>query len=143
MTGLRKSIKARADVVLAIVGSVSLADNAEAEAKIENAIRRYKPSRIVSGGAAGIDTMAIEAAKRKGIAHTIHFPGKQAWGRGEPNGFEARNRLVAEDCTHLVRIVASDTKTYGSGWTRDRAHELGKIHETHVVNVAAVKGEAG
>src|SRR5690348_8728135 len=49
---------------LAIVGSVDLAGNAEAIAHIERALDKYQPTLVISGGADGIDTMAVRAASR-------------------------------------------------------------------------------
>lgn len=119
---------------LAIVGSVTLAGNAKALEIIEAALDRFKPRRVVSGGAVGIDTMAREAAERRGIPVTEYKPKVQAWLRGSPDGFEARNRLIAQDCSTLVRIGAANSQTYGSGWTRDLAYGLGKEVWSFVVD---------
>jgi hypothetical protein len=43
-----------------------------------------------------------------------------------PGGFKERNLRIAVACDELVRIVAHGTRTYGSGWTRDRAAAMGK-----------------
>lgn len=110
---------------LAIVGSVSLDGDREAADVIEMALDWYGPTVVVSGGARGIDSMAIAAAKRRGIEPREYRPKVQAWLRGSPDGFWARNQKIAGDCDVLVRIVAADSKTYGSGWTRDRAKERG------------------
>lgn len=116
-------------VRLAIVGSTSLAGNAEAERIIEDALDRYDPVVVISGGAEGIDQMAADAARRRGIEVIEHLPARRSW----EGGFKPRNLLIARDCTHLVRIAASDAKTYGSGWTRDRAADMGRPTENHVV----------
>lgn len=113
---------------LAIVGSVSLAGNAEAARLIEEALDKYQPTLVVSGGAKGIDSMAVQAAKRRGIAFKEYLPKTQNWA-----GFKPRNLLIANNCDALVRIVARASKTYGSGWTRDRAKERGVPTEEHIV----------
>lgn len=112
-------------VRLAVVGSTSLQGNADAARVIEDVLDRYKPDAVISGGALGIDTMAVQAARARGIECVEHFPGERGWERG----FKPRNLRIAHDCTHLVRIVAAGSKTYGSGWTRDRAAEMGKPTE--------------
>ena len=106
---------------LAIVGSVSLAGNARAEYVIGRALDRFSPTRVVSGGADGIDKMAASAARSRGIEVTEYLPAEPNWERG----FKPRNMLIAGDCDVLVRIIARGSKTYGSGWTRDRAKEVG------------------
>lgn len=115
---------------LAIVGSTSLAGNAEAVAVIERVLDQYRPTLVISGGAEGIDTMAAEAAKRRGIEPLIFLPKYRSWPY-----YKARNMLIVEACEALVRIVASKSKTYGSGWTRDYAVKLGKPTEEHVIRV--------
>jgi len=107
---------------LAIVGSVSLAGNADAYAIIFQVIRDYAPSEIVSGGADGIDSMAVEVAAFLGIPFREYRPKNARWA---PEGYKERNLLVAGGCERLVRIVAAGSRTYGSGWTRDRAAERG------------------
>lgn len=118
---------------LAIVGSVSLAGNAEAGRIIDDVLARYQPQYVVSGGAKGIDTMAAEAARIREIVVVEWRPKVQQW--GGPGGFKERNLKIAQDCDALVRIVASDARTYGSGWTRDRAKEMGKPTEEFIVAV--------
>lgn len=121
--------------VLAIVGSVSLAGNAEAEAVIERVLDAHRPEAVVSGGADGIDTMAVEAAKRRGISAFEFRPKTRRW----HDGFRPRNRQIAEACDALVRIVAANSTTYGSGWTRDRAKEMGKPTEEYVIAIGGAE----
>lgn len=116
---------------LAIVGSVSLHGNPVAQAVIEDVLARYRPSDVVSGGARGIDTMAAEAWKlRSGRDAIVFLPKVRRW----EDGFKPRNLLIAQTCDALVRIVAKDSATYGSGWTRDRAAEMGKPTEEIVID---------
>lgn len=120
------------EVRLAIVGSTLLAGNAEAQEIIEKVLDEFKPSMVVSGGADGIDTMAANEARWRGIPVREFKPTIRRWdGKG---GFKERNEEIADLCTHLVRIVSSKTKTYGSGWTRDRAKAQGKPTRDYVVN---------
>lgn len=115
---------------LAIVGSVSLAGNGEAREAIEQVLDRYRPALVVSGGAKGIDSMAAAAAKRRGIPVKEYLPAVPSW----EGGYKPRNLLIAQNCDALVRIVAVGSTTYGSGWTRDRARELGKPTEEIVIH---------
>lgn len=115
--------------VLCIVGSVSLAGNAEAIQRVEEVLDRLQPRKVISGKAPGIDTIAELAAKRRGIPFEGFPPAKKRW----RDGFMPRNLKMAETCTYLVRIVASNSTTYGSGWTRDRAREMGKPTEEFVI----------
>jgi hypothetical protein len=126
----------KAPVVLAIVGATELQADQRAVNLIENAIERYGPSLVISGGAPGIDTMSIEAADRRGIPWREYLPDVKSWegkwfddgdqGSHWLKGFKDRNLEIAEACTHLVRIAFKKSKTYGSGFTRDAAARLGK-----------------
>lgn len=118
-------------IVLAIVGSTLLAGNEKAQAIIESVLDEFKPSQVVSGGADGIDTMAAETARARGIDVKEFKPLVKRW--AGPGGFEERNQQIADACTHLIRIVSSLTTTYGSGWTRDRAKEQGKFTRNYIV----------
>lgn len=115
-------------VRLAIVGSVSLDGNPQAAEIIQKVINKYHPTLVVSGGAPGIDTMAVNAARLKGIPVKEYTPSGQGW-----SYYKRRNLMIAQNCDRLVRIVARDSKTYGSGWTRDRARELGVPTEEYLV----------
>jgi len=116
---------------LAIVGSIALAGNQEALAVIERVLDQYQPDQVISGGAKGIDTMAKEAAARRGILVIEYLPRHRRWA-GE-GGFMERNQIIAETCDRLVRIAAKGVRTYGSGWTRDRTKYLGKPTEEYVI----------
>lgn len=110
---------------LAIVGSVSFTDPQawqEAERLIRAAIKNLKPDKVISGGARGIDQLGVRIAKELGIPTEEFLPKNQRWA---PEGFKERNLLIAKSCTHLLRISSKESKTYGSGWTHDRAKELG------------------
>ena len=81
---------------------------------------------IVSGRSpkGGVDIMAANAANGLGL-ELLEFPPKH--NRWRPEGFEERNLLIARRCDRLYRIATRDSKTYGSGWTADRAEEMGKL----------------
>jgi hypothetical protein len=117
-------------IILAIVGSTKLspAQEVKVNSLIEEAIEKYHPFAIISGGADGVDSLAEWVAQRHELPCIVCKPAKQSW-----LFFRPRNLLIAEICTRLVRIVRADSTTYGSGWTRDRAAEMGKPTEEHVV----------
>lgn len=113
---------------LAIVGSTSLDGNSKATQIIRRVIDRYQPTLVVSGGAKGIDSMAVKMAQLKGILTIEYLPEHKGW-----TFYKKRNLLIAQNCDRLIRIAAYDSKTYGSGWTRDRAKELGIPTEEFLV----------
>lgn len=129
-------------MILAIVGSVRLEGSLEAYRIIAEEITQFSLGRnalhsaphIVSGGARGIDsmaievTLAIESVLAIGLDYTEFLPAGNSWPY-----YKVRNLRIAEACDELVRIVSPKSKTYGSGWTRDRAREMGKICREFVV----------
>lgn len=125
--------------VLAIVGSLSLEGNDEAEQLIRNILTTRLAAcpiaKVISGGARGIDSMVVTIAKGMGIPTEEFKPKRQAWLRDSPDGFWARNIKIAQECDELVRIVASDSRTYGSGWTRDLVRGMGKPTENFTIQV--------
>lgn len=110
---------------LAIVGSTNVTEEQlkTAKAIIQGILIFYMPQVVISGGAKGIDSLAEDEALLLNMKTVIHYPLNQKWA---PNGYQARNIKIAEDCTHLLCIRTQQSTTYGSGWTADRAEELGK-----------------
>ena len=115
---------------LAIVGSTRLSDHQEEAARriIGREIEAREPSAIVSGGADGVDTLAENMGRQYGLPVIVCKPALQRWEQ-----FKVRNLLIAELCDELVRVVKKDSKTYGSGCTRDRAQEMGKPTEEYKI----------
>lgn len=114
---------------LCIVGSVCLEGSDEAYRIAGEAILRYYPALVISGGAAGVDTIAETAALGLGYPFKKFPPEGKGW-----LWYKKRNLAMAKACTRLVRIVSKRSKTYGSGWTRDRAAEMGKPTEEFVLD---------
>lgn len=106
---------------LAIVGSKNVS-SPTASRIIMLLLELYKPAVVVSGGAVGVDTLAYLCALELGIEPVVFRPATADW----ETGYKPRNMLIAQDCTALVRIGKEVSQTYGSGWTRDRAAQLGK-----------------
>lgn len=124
--------------VLAVVGSVFFVDpdwETKAELIIREEIERYAPTLCVSGGAIGIDTLFRQIAfgygYDRGEGNFIeHLPKHRRW---KPDGFQARNILVAQQCDRLVAIRCHASKTYGSGWTHDYAKKIGKTTRMEII----------
>lgn len=114
---------------LAIVGSVDLTEKQREDAQwlISVILRGYGGSRkikVISGGAQGIDQMAIAAAW--GLETQEILPDVDKWDPPGQRGYKARNIEIAQECDELIAIRSLQSKTYGSGWTADYAEKLGK-----------------
>jgi hypothetical protein len=114
--------------IIAIVGSTKFADPTAEQRVIEIIEARLdyhpKPDALVSGGAAGVDSIAEKLAAQRDLVTIIHRPIAHSW--AVPGGYRERNLWIAEDCDYLVRIACHTSSTYGSGYTADRAEALGK-----------------
>ncbi len=76
---------------------------------------------VISGGAEGVDTIVEEVAHETGVRFVKYLPDGNTW-----EHYRKRNMRIAEDCDLLLVIRYKDSKTYGSGWTRDYAKKIGK-----------------
>lgn len=111
---------------LAIVGSQAKSwkgfeHEQEAIRVIEHAIQFLEPDLIISGGANGVDSWAIQVAQEFDIETREFPPEAECWA-----AYKARNAQIAEACNKLVVIRSQHSLTYGSGWTADYAWKLGK-----------------
>lgn len=113
---------------LAIIGTRRFADP-DAERRARAIIRMAvgplcHGDMVVSGGAkSGVDAWAEEISAELGKEIRIYLPEHPRW---EPDGYKARNILIARDCTGLLAIRCAHATSYGSGWTADFAEQLGK-----------------
>lgn len=80
-----------------------------------------KPIEIVSGGALGIDSLAVGWARLNGIPEKVF---KADWFRGRQAGFE-RNVRMAEYADSLVAIW--DGRSLGTRHMIETMEKLGKI----------------
>lgn len=94
---------------------------------VEAHIAMLEPDRVISGGAPGVDTIAMEVALDLGIPFTPFTPMHQRW---KPDGFEARNLEIANRCTHLFAVRYHASLTFGSGWTALQSERMGKPTKT-------------
>lgn len=88
---------------------------------IQHYLDLFRPSLVVSGGATGIDSLAIDVAEHNKIPFIEYLPASKDW-----PGYRARNLQIAEECDIMVCIRCHMATSYGSGWTADRAKEMGK-----------------
>jgi hypothetical protein len=123
------------DDVLAIIGSVEFSNDHRAGYAAHNFIHNYvvdnPPNKIISGGAAGLDTIGITIANILDIPFKNYYPENPHW---EPNGYKARNIEIAQVCTRLLSIRHFNSRTFGSGWTANHAEKLGKNVERYMCN---------
>jgi hypothetical protein len=129
--GARPVVKA--EVRLAIVGTRVLAcpgDLDRVRARVAVAIRRLQPAVVISGGADGVDKAGQDVAEGMGYSEAagtlIVFRPRAGRFHG-PGGYRERDEQIAQACTHLLRAGCQAAVTYGSGWTADRAEQLGKV----------------
>lgn len=113
--------------VLAIVGSEHWPAGAELRVKalIREELEKTRPDMVISGGAPGVDTWAVEVAEQMNIPYDYqsYLPEKRQWA---PRGFKARNIKIGRACTRMLCIRSGLATRYGSGWTADFTSKLDK-----------------
>lgn len=80
-----------------------------------------RPDVIVSGGARGIDTLARQYAKVRGIELIEFLPDYESYGRRAPL---VRDREIVDDCDSVLAFW--DGKSRGTKYTMDYARRRGK-----------------
>lgn len=137
------------ECVLAIVGANDV-PNYAAESIIRQYILEHKPMMVVTSNDLGVATLATSIATELGLLVTEFQSTVDAWASNEtgeistmpdgsvlhctvPGGYQTRNTAIAGACTCLVRIVATNSKSRNSEWTRDYAQNLGKQVFNHVI----------
>jgi len=106
---------------LGVIGTRLVKDKELIKAIITYYIKKHKPLTVISGGAEGVDSIAEEVTHFLDIPFIAYLPEGNKWG-----DFEKRNKQIAEECDMLLVIRYSESKTYGSGWTRDYAMKIGR-----------------
>lgn len=107
--------------MIAVIGSRNLKVN----------IEEYIPdnvTKIISGGATGIDTLAAEYADGHGIPITVFLPEYCRYGRAAPL---IRNRSLVDAADSIIAIW--DGKSRGTKYTIDYALKLGKPVRVYMV----------
>jgi len=125
---------------VAIVGtSINLTENEERDIRQFISIilkSRYSSDHttVISGGAKGVDSLAIEVAQGLGFKTKIYHPKKQQW-----EYFKRRNLQIAKDCDelHCISVPVHNNECYhheepephektAGCWTLNKAKELDK-----------------
>lgn len=90
---------------------------------------------MISGGAKGVDSMAVDIAKRLGFRTHVRYPEKQEW-----RYFKIRNLKIAKECDEILCFTL-ETKEQGcyhhkhtekphlrtgGCWTLEKVREMGK-----------------
>ena len=105
---------------VAIVGSRSGVSEVAVRSFVERLYGKYPNALIVSGGAKGVDSWAVDEAEHLGLA-TLVFPAE--WDRfGRSAGFR-RNRTIVDNADV---VVAFTTGSRGTAHTIDLARSAGK-----------------
>lgn len=121
--------------ILTIVGSQDLTLHQQIEVKriCNREIFDYQPIKLYSGGAVGVDKIAVGCAAVLQVDWEEYLPTDEDL---ELTGFaryKPRNMKLAAICDRLVCIRSIQSRTYGSGWTADYAEKLGKQVERYTV----------
>ena len=82
---------------------------------------KFIPDTIVSGGAKGADTYAMDFARRHGLKLIVFFPDYKKYDKQAPL---IRNKLIVEECDCLLAFW--DGQSRGTKFTLDYAIEKGK-----------------
>lgn len=76
---------------------------------------------IISGGAKGVDTLAADEARRRGLEVVEFRPDYAKFGRAAPH---VRNSAIVANCDRLVAFW--DGKSRGTAGTIDKARRNGR-----------------
>lgn len=139
---------------LAIVGtSKPMTENEERDSRqfIANTIKQYIDNygfhylEIISGGASGIDNIAIEIAKGLDVNTMEYLPDDENW-----IGYKKRNLQIADECDRLICITVKrrndkeqmcyhhnphqDHRKTAGCWTMRKAEELGRPVELVIID---------
>ena len=117
------------NTVLGIVGSRALEGSVNAYKIIQDYIEAFKPDKIASGGARGIDNMAIEVALALGYSEDdliIHLPQPENPGRAAYIfALFERNTWIVRDSDKILAITVPGGSS-GTQNTIDKAIKAGK-----------------
>jgi len=116
-------------VRLAIVGSRNFTDQEFFNECMSKFVKEYgSPTKIISGGARGADTLAEEYAKREGIILTIHNPDWELHGK---SAGPIRNALIVKDCNIVLAFPSKNGR--GTQDTIKKANDANKKVVIHWV----------
>lgn len=130
---------------IAIVGSSKITDKEDPHVRqicTEILAHYMSPNNlIISGGAKGVDTIALEIANKMGFRIKEYLPNGRSW-----DFFKKRNMNIVNDCDRLYCITTpvhfikcfhhskpQDHEKTAGCWTMKKAKELGKFTKLFVV----------
>ena len=131
---------------IAIVGSSHLSENEERDVRqfCAGIIKTFSSDVvIISGGAEGVDKIAIEVAENLEYETQVYPPKEKKWDPPTKDGYKARNMKIAQDCdilycfptklktTPCYHCKVLDHEVTGGCWAMKYAKSLGK--KTHLV----------
>jgi hypothetical protein len=112
-------------MVVAVIGSRNILDGRI----IESALSGYVATKIVTGGAVGVDSIGMEYAKKNNIELLVFLPEYEKYGRGAPL---VRNKKIVESCD--IVLAFWDGKSKGTKNTIDYANKIKKPVEIKIVD---------
>jgi len=125
---------------LAIVGSRMLEGHPRLNATIRDVLLTYRPRKVISGGARGVDRAAAEIAEARGIPTQVFRPWPKAQGRQAfAIAASERNQQIV-DAADLVVAIIGDGKSNGTRDTLRRAARSGV--PTQTIRLARVEAAA-
>lgn len=107
---------------VAVIGSRTIT-NIDIELYIPKGI-----TLLITGGAAGIDTIAEKYADQKRIKKQIFSPDYERYGKSAPL---MRNKLIVDNADIVIAIW--DGVSGGTNYTIKYAERIGKPFELHIV----------
>ena len=105
---------------LAVVGSRQWKD----WLMVRKVINEIKPKMIITGGAAGVDRMAMDVADRDNFYLEVYYPDWKQYGR---KAGAVRNKQIVDACDKLIAFW--DGKSKGTLISIEMAKQAGKLLE--------------
>ena len=110
---------------LAIIGQRELTEE-QISGIILESLSKLMPSKVISGGSKGVDSIAISISRKLGIETVEFLPVFKSKSRHDVvNGYYERNKKIVNACDLLIAIVGN-RKTGGSFYTIKYAKSIGK-----------------
>lgn len=118
------------DIHLAIVGSRKYNDADTFCDHVDAWIKEHgKPKTIISGGAAGADTLAALYARAHNISLTLYQPDWKQFGRAAG---PKRNQQIVDACSHVLAFPSQHGR--GTQDTMRKANRANKPVSVHYVD---------
>lgn len=122
-------------VVLLVTGSRSITDGALVHRFLDSVAGDLRPTVILHGGAAGVDTLAGLWAMRRGIAVEVHPPDFVAFPYRTHRGkaYLERDKAMVTKADKVVAIW--DGESRGTAATLEEALRQGKLEKLQMAHV--------